>query len=852
MNSGTLIGWLGFATLAAAVVVVPSLSSPDAASGTPSAYVQIVDKMIDDKVLKLADPADAGAEGFAVVINPSTFRGPCPAASGSGAGKFQESATDAQCSLGENISIGAIRDFARHSYLADDMKTGDSIARQRSDYGLKNLENDARSYRGPSTAGQAMKWDIRYDPADSGPRWRFLDLDTGSTFDLPLQRRVLPCQAGAENSSDITVMPAVCHDVGPSAIGFMMRDGNILLDLSSAVTAEVDRRPATSSVPSQPGLILTLTPASHGGQVTRLQLVEATAAVARSDDRGNRLYDESLKSIADHLEGNLLGPVQTTLRESVQIFAEDSLRQQLKPAVGNAKTSFQAGAVLMNGLNGEIVALPTFPLRDEDLVSSESLLPTYRRWLDKNTNFANLPIGSAAKVIMASAILHKWPDLAKLTLRERGGFNEVAGVHLRNKLIQGEGHASVDFTGFIANSSNQYALTLMTLGLADGDTQFSAGTAQIKPSPKWKAITSEIKTAEQIRLNGQVLNFRPPLAVVDGGQDAASAWRDNLWYFFCVDPGKPLADADGDCGDIPWQFADKTVNRDQIPGEIGVDPPHLDMSHVSDLYNDYAVDTLGQERSQWTTIQLAQSYARIVADKKVKATLVKPASPAAFGALHDLGLDKDVRQSVMTAMSGTIEFGTASRALRPVLNFTSPDGKTVYRYYAKTGTPTTEYHKRSDTLKDAIDNHCLKRVEVAGSKETAVQVRYVNSLSCTAPEDSAVASDLSKLNSQADIDAFIHSDTSNDISFVSPEITDVTWDKETHAVGLVIARVYAADETQLCSLSVIAANIRYRDKSDDKTPALTYVKSLLSTDTPVKNWIERPCELPYDAHNGQP
>ena len=390
--------------------------------------------------------------------------------------------------------------------------------------------------------------------------------------------------------------------------------------------------------------------------------------------------------------------VTTTLDGPLNAAAQTALAAEATGLAGEvADASFRSAATIMDARTGDILAL----------ASSTGDAPSPR-----NQNFVRLPIGSAAKIPFAAAILNWSPRLATLKLASASAplLPSVLGVDLcspagcrpmerarRAFHEEAVGIGRIGFCSFIQHSSNKYGTALLLL--ASSPDPFQQG---------------DIPSGEPFDLGGASGRTRlPPLMFPYQGRDDGGAlvgpppllsaqlgWIGQLSQLFDL----PLVERTSAPGDTRDDIADYDLavwggllgeHRQGISGfkQISPERESFALNTVADLRNDYLTLILGGGRSRWSTVKLAEVFARVVMNRPVRANLfqAQPPPQAAWTPLRD-----DVRAELLAGMRAVPATGTA-RTLWPqiaALQARLPMGEEI-RVFAKTGTPTIAEQARS-------------------------------------------------------------------------------------------------------------------------------------------------------------
>jgi hypothetical protein len=427
--------------------------------------------------------------------------------------------------------------------------------------------------------------------------------------------------------------------------------------------------------------------------------------------------------------------VELTLDRDIQAKAETVLTEYsngLLERLGRDRDDlFPAAVTVMDATNGELLALASFP-------NAERLAG---RWdaqtssLARNQNLVALPIGSAAKVPIAAAILSRFPGLRNLCISgtqadEAGKFriHEILGMRLRDPIGDTVAGGDVDFDRFLRNSSNRFGAALIALAAARVDpvADRAGGFVPRSARPLWPLAPLDgfsIRGAGQAcpgvarQINAPSYIFQPlpgapgatarPYLVpprlpnlIRDAQDGRS-WIDWLRHLFNLeaaagDPRPTIYDP------TIWRplvgnGSDRQVER-HFAG-ISPDRENFGLSTVPEI-REYLMVMLGGGNARWTAIKLAESYARIVMAREINARITfgegQPDSRLRFVPIPAIAREtllSGMRQVGRPAGPGQ-PHGTAPALEAARLSLPAGDGQEI-RIFAKTGTPTLEEPIRS-------------------------------------------------------------------------------------------------------------------------------------------------------------
>lgn len=322
------------------------------------------------------------------------------------------------------------------------------------------------------------------------------------------------------------------------------------------------------------------------------QLLVRPGAISQTGGAGGkRITARGFEQPSQWLENtNIAGNEESSILFGLHNSLQNSLTEAAMVEMTNNprdKTSFRVAALLMDGLTGEVVAMPTFPTQRKHLYPGDEESELRLRWLTTNSNLVRLPVGSTAKVPFAAAIAMTHPDLIEGTRPCPSDISRVGDIQLK----KGRGApielarnctpgAPIDVETHITRSTNGYALYLLN-----------------------RAETRRADSAD---------------------------WRERLHQLTCAIPdkrGDPVRDQGVDqgwrnrdvaCAKPLWVAPDGAVRGKRQPA-----PPstYLQLDEVENEYTDRYLAILGNGRSVWTSVGLAQAYARVISGRMVAARL---------------------------------------------------------------------------------------------------------------------------------------------------------------------------------------------------------------------------------------
>ncbi|MFN3726687.1 MAG: hypothetical protein ACK4SZ_10315 [Allosphingosinicella sp.] len=775
--------------------------------------------------------------------------------------------------------------FIAASWLRDDMNTLDpSIWR----FDGTRLEIDPRAHliSGAYQGSSGWRGSILY--ADSQSLQQLLD-ERGATaawLTRPARpgaaaanRTINVISPGAEpegNASQITFIAA--SGGPPSAVATLRRVGDhAILRVPrrdrGQVTVSVG---ATEAAPRgefqvgwrvlQSGDTLTF---SWPGGTRRYQFVQSEPAISRARGDAVRIRAAGLANFARAVEAAAGGGSQS-LQTSIDSRLQGATQQLLTTAStslygSEGITSFRSAAVLMDGLTGEVAAIPSFPVLPEHLHPSQRGSPAHRRMLERNSNFVRMVAGSAAKPPMALAILNSFPQLGELRISGSNPFQTLAGIDLGTPVPDQPG-GEWDFRTFLARSSNKYAAMLMILGLSDADSIRSGAC--------------EGPSNETFFIGGSPRNCRPPMAFMEGaqqgpngarplraGRPAGQGWSNNLYSLFCVNPNAPDdRPSVPDLGCLADDPSNRAIwrgfgfQRPRLLAAVSPDREGFGLNVVDDIYQDYVMTILGGNRGRWTTISLAQAFARIVTGRAITARLTPKGIVPGEEVPEEVRLRVNApsQARVIDGLRAVVSEGTARGLAGAGFPATASNGD-QFRLFAKTGTPNVAF--LGDDSRQLLQNFAsagcglrlVTRVPRPGAQPRAVLAVGDNT---SLPVAQAIASrpdcqarfgaaatrlaDLVRtLNASPSALAQVRADANGRVTAIPPQIA--LGEGTGHVMVLMVGRYRpGAPDTEPCSLRVAAINFQART-GENRTPALGYALGLLRGDT-TRNWfMGAPC-----------
>ncbi len=395
----------------------------------------------------------------------------------------------------------------------------------------------------------------------------------------------------------------------------------------------------------------------------------------------------------------------------------------------NHKNLFRAAVTVSDTLTGDILALASYPSRDDlrDFKGSTA----QRSRLARNHNLSRLPVGSVAKAIFAAAIVDDAPFLSDLKIAEygKGKVDNLLGITLSPPLEDHNGWGGddkmVDFDEFMKFSSNRYAATLLTLSNGIGDDR--SGLVPLGGDE----IPTRLPKSQYFHVNNKLWKERPwvniPLKrsrakknrVVTSEWTTAEhvGWAQKMEELFdirCSDTGslsRHLEPGDGDdfldadiwkpvFGYLYNEAEQNALKRNPFL-YISPERENLSLNLIKNYRTEYLSLILGGGNSVWTNIKVTEIFSRLITGKKIKNRLVMGISDdgtndaisrTPFDEIPSLKMNQEMRKKVANAMVKVAHpgGGTAAKLHSTLMKYNrelAKKGK-VLGFFSKTGSPT--------------------------------------------------------------------------------------------------------------------------------------------------------------------
>ncbi|MEM9570442.1 MAG: hypothetical protein AAF996_03190 [Pseudomonadota bacterium] len=354
--------------------------------------------------------------------------------------------------------------------------------------------------------------------------------------------------------------------------------------------------------------------------------------------------------------------LQTQMRTLMEeIFAESHARETPTPA----------SITVMDALSGDILALASYTVPEhlEDQLSDR---------LSVNQNFVNYPIGSVAKPLIGAAVLETFPSLADLQIRHDLTFDDdvppnrivrsVAGFDFEQQSDLGIGGGGdldwVNYSDFVKYSSNAYAAALMIFAMSEDPVNGERVGEE--------TITDYVLNGDELTSNYAQTPSRFPKRLFDeeGVFDVEVStqlnWANELQSLYDININLVRQSGTESTINDPRYQKDvwkrffesiEEIDRELLIGQkyafrkLSPEQVSLNLNNANSIRSDLISIIIGAGQSRWSGVKVAESYARLVTSRKVRASLV--ADP-------DFELDTRIRANPNCANSVDPEIGRAA------------------------------------------------------------------------------------------------------------------------------------------------------------------------------------------------
>lgn len=561
----------------------------------------------------------------------------------------------------------------------------------------------------------------------------------------------------------------------------------------------------------------------YGGTVEAISPAPAPGA-ARTRAWGLEAFSRGVESLV--IGRTDVGEIETTLDARLQDAAETVLGPPGR-LVNAAGLPARASITLMDANTGEVLAIAGRPLR-----APGSTLFTRAGLDDRDQNFTARPVGSVAKAPITMAILQANPELADLRMTAVGDFKSAVGVAVEFKdTVAGE----VDLNGFLARSSNRYAVGMILLALSDAPAVPDPALAD-GPDCYWIGVEQRcrppvIQTLEPIGPRG------PDGYVLKGRTGPPLAWGVTLNDLF----GLLTEFEAGRLGSTANLWPGLAEAPKRGGGWIWLEEGNLGLNELIDLRRDYLMSILGGSRTRWSSIKLAETFSRMVTRRPVSARFTQP------GKLPVLPVRDPARPAewdrVLAGLEAVAGHDPTVRGTAARLQAYVPPGD--YRVFAKTGTPTVEIETERSPARGAAVRLARRQCGLTWNPES----RRIAAPEALRPVCADIAA---RAGSRAQLDGALRSMSAAYRSRMdretlsrAHEVTDLTLEASSavgfgHGIALVIGR-YPSEVASAAAVPgqpperALAIVINLESHEGD-APATDMASALLSSPA-VRTWL---------------
>ncbi len=445
-------------------------------------------------------------------------------------------------------------------------------------------------------------------------------------------------------------------------------------------------------------------PSAAGGRTLDPDSGIWAAAADRDYKRALLLGSEGGEGKDDSFRASLDGQLQPALQRGLESFVDAlPLNHNDRPRI--------AAALIMDATTGEVLGMASYP-RAKLGESIDPLDAQRRSELRTNYNLEALPIGSAAKPLLAAAILTDQPGLAKLQIAGRSGpVADLLGLRL-SSVFEGDSKVSrVDFDHFIQNSDNAYAASLLLLSAGDNDPALKV---QLGPDERFWLCAPSLDCKPQSERVKSIFEasdghggFKP--AIPDGRTLSWVATFHDLFDANTAGPGaprgepKPVRCSNG-AGRYGSDQREASVWRLLLDSRSWLNPcgftetpparEALGLERPRNFRTDFLTVILGNGEGRWTTVKLAEAYSRLVTGRQIRASFVhgQPPDRAALPLAPSFTAQPVITHAMtlVTQGSGTAAGTHMPKALDGIEQALAKQGL-VLGVFSKTGTPALPF-----------------------------------------------------------------------------------------------------------------------------------------------------------------
>lgn len=432
--------------------------------------------------------------------------------------------------------------------------------------------------------------------------------------------------------------------------------------------------------------------------------------------RNGRTFWAAPPNVFEIQLANALRSTGRQTKDAIQLTFDRQTMAQVRELLDNAGSQLTAhielskrarrpvygSLTIMDGHTGAVYASAGFPVTQTPTPYSNG---EYDQFNELDESFKRRVIGSVAKAPLGLAVILAHPALSELRINSFGEseFETILGMEI-NPSLSDHGTSScgsqIDFSCFVAKSSNRYAATLLALGavpISDSVDAFTSGTFALGADSFW---LGDPKLTPKINKQPSTFLYRNKPS---GDSIDALPWAREVRRLFDirtrVDPGVLLAPQ---IHDYVWRHAFKdALLPARMDAFVSISPEmeNLQLNLASDFRNQYLNLIIGGSESRWSSVKVAETFARIVSLRRVQASFVHPGdaqqqTKEPFNTLLD-GENPSRREAHGRMLTGLLRVpvgGTApwlNGAMRSIRENAQMKGLELL-VYAKTGTPRVD------------------------------------------------------------------------------------------------------------------------------------------------------------------
>ena len=447
---------------------------------------------------------------------------------------------------------------------------------------------------------------------------------------------------------------------------------------------------------------------------------------------------DALMTGGQQSEASRTANLTLTIDRDMQSQVDSALLSQiseLSQAINRSDEHPIAGAVtVLDAMTGDVLALGSAPLPRTSRGSETAGVRRLTQTSTRNRNLVPMAVGSTAKIVTSAAILSRFPALRYLCAPASdasGSFQTVLGVQLNHEINDEVLGGDVDFHRFIQKSSNRFGAALILLAAARMDNNGAAGQMGVRSSPlagsqmgadSYGVVGNGARGASSCGARQSImpdfifprepgrdgssptrtLSIVPPVAATLRAEQDGTSWIDMMDTLYAMPRLEPDSDTRGYDSTMCKPFWENLSATDTALADVSPDNEDFGFGTMQDVGNQYIQVILGGGEAPWTTLKLAQSYARIVTRRQLNPRIVYSAETSRAEPLT--ALNSEGRWTLLQGMMAAASEGGTAKAVGAIIEQHSgqvPAGQ-VLRVFGKTGTPTVVQPVRSP-LNAAID-----------------------------------------------------------------------------------------------------------------------------------------------------